>query len=104
MTSHALESLPAFGLHVGPPAGRPKGPTPQNFTVSYPLFSLILSPYLKNSHGIGSIATLTNPSKLVAHPTPSRTYIWNVNSGNAAPSEYRITPLAAMADAPFKGP
>ena len=61
-------------------------------------------PYIQNNQGIGIIATLTNPSRLVAHAIPSRSYIWNVNNGNAAPRLYLARPLAAIADAPFNGP
>jgi hypothetical protein len=61
-------------------------------------------PYIQNNQGIGIIATLTNPSKLVAHAIPSLSYIWNVNNGNAAPRLYLARPLAAIAEAPFSGP
>jgi len=69
------------------------------------LFPLITSPYLhQNSQGIGIIATLTNPSRLVAHATPSLSYIWKVKSGKAAPRVYLARPLAAIAEAPLSGP
>lgn len=75
---------------------------PQTFSVSYELLALICFPYLNSTHGTGIKATVTKPSKLVAHPMPSPLYICIVNSGNTAPNVYRSRPLAASAEAPFK--
>lgn len=55
------------------------------FKVSYALFSLILGPYLKKTHGIGSISNDRKPSRLVAHPMPRVLYICTVKSGKTAP-------------------
>jgi hypothetical protein len=42
---------------------------------SYLELALILGPNLKKTKGIGSMHTLTKPSKLVAQPMPSVEYI-----------------------------
>lgn len=55
------------------------------FSVSYELLPRIFGPYLEKTHGIGSNAKLTKPSRLVAQAMPKPSYIWNVKSGNAAP-------------------
>ncbi len=44
---------------------------------------LIFLPYLKNIYGNGSIATVKNASRLVAHWKPSFSYICIPNNGNA---------------------
>jgi hypothetical protein len=64
----------------------------------------MLGPYLKNIHGMGTMTRQTKASSIVAHLTPSASYIWTVNNGKAAPIVYLSRPLAAIADAPLSGP
>lgn len=68
-----------------------------------PIFR-IRGPNLKNTNGIGSKATQTNANSDVAQSMPRASYIWIVNSGKHAPTEYRRKPFAATADAPPCGP
>lgn len=39
-------------------------------------------PNLKKMNGIGNMAKLMKPSKLVAQSMPRRSYIWKVKRGN----------------------
>jgi len=71
---------------------------------------------LYNAHGIGSIDSDRNPSRLVAQPIPKCSYtidcqqpieieerggdlLWMVKSGKVAPSRYLRSPLAPIAEA-----
>jgi hypothetical protein len=53
---------------------------------SYLLRPLNRDPQIQNTHGIGIIATVQNPSRLAVHPIPRPWYICSVKSGNVAVS------------------
>ena len=70
----------------------------------YRLRLLNPSPNLQNTQGIGANNIVTNPSKLVAHPTPNLSYIFNANNGNTAASVYLSNEFAPDALAPYNAP
>jgi hypothetical protein len=57
-------------------------------------------PHLKNTHGMGIIAAVINPSKEVAHANPRLWTICGVKRGNDDEIEKRKKVVAARTDAP----
>jgi hypothetical protein len=57
-------------------------------------------PHLKNTHGMGIIAAVINPSKDVAHANPRLWTICDVKRGNDDEIENRKKVVAARTDAP----
>lgn len=57
-------------------------------------------PHLKNTHGIGIIAAVINPSKDVAHANPRLWTICCVKRGNDDEIEKRKKVVAARTEAP----
>jgi hypothetical protein len=68
--------------------------------LKYVVLPLNFGPHLQNTHGIGIIATVMNPSKLVAHAKPRRSIICTVKSGKLDETTKRMNVEAASTLAP----
>lgn len=89
-------------MHPPPPKQHRPLPTYKS-CLAILLLPLIRSPYTYNTNGTGINATVKNPNRLLAHPTPRRAYMAFANSGNAAPNDDRTRSLPAYTEATYFG-
>jgi hypothetical protein len=61
---------------------------------------LNLGPHFQNAHGIGIIATVMKPNRLMAHEKPSRAIICAVKRGKQDEMRKRMKVEAASTEAP----